>query len=112
MHGFLEADGVQDADAVAVFTQERPALHGDAAFRVRDHERAGVLLRGALHEVWLQPVSCFAAAGATDDQDVFVPRRPGVLGPVVHRKALCLRQDDVVGKDGIDERRDVLRRTP
>ena len=83
-----------------------------SAFWVRDHKRAGVLFRGALHEVGLQPEAGLAAAGAADDQHVFIPRRPGVLGPVVHGEALCLRQDDVVGKDGIDEGRDVLLRAP
>ena len=112
VHGLLEVDGVKDADSVALLLQQRSALHGDAALGVCDHEGAGVSLRCALHEVGLKPEAGLAAAGAADHQHVFVPCRLGVLWPIVHGQALGLRQDDVVGKDGIDVGRDVLRRSP
>ena len=81
-------------------------------FGVRHHEGAGILLRGALHEVGLEPETGLAAAGAADHQHVFVPRRLGILGPVIHGQAFRGRQNDIVGEDGIHEGRDVLRRAP
>ena len=61
-----------------------------------------------MHEVGLQKKSRFAAAGAADNQHVFIPRRFRVLGTAVHGKPFRLRQDDVVLKFGGDIGRDVL----
>ena len=112
VHGFFEVDRVEDADFVALPQQEITALHGDAALWVRNDKRAGKGLRSALHEVWFEPEAGLAAAGTADDQHVLVPGRPGVLRAAVHRQVLCLCQYDVVGKDGIDVGRDVLRCSP
>ena len=65
-----------------------------------------------LHEVRLDKKARFAAAGAADDQHVFIPRRPRVFGTIVHGQALGLREDDVVLEYRVDIRRDVLMRAP
>ena len=65
-----------------------------------------------MHEVWLDKKARFAAAGAADDQHVFIPRRPRVFGTIVHGQALGLREDDVVLEYRVDIRRDVLMRAP
>ena len=80
--------------------------------RVGHNERAGVFLRHTLHKVRFDEESRLAAARTADHQHVFVSCRPRVFGAAVHRQPLGLRQDDVIGKCGIDIRLDVLRRPP
>ena len=60
------------------------------------------------YEVWLQKKPRLAAAGAANNQHIFVPGGLGVLGAAVHGKPFRLRQDDVVLKFGGDIGRDVL----
>ena len=66
----------------------------------------------ALHKIGLQKVAGLAAARTADHQHVFVSRRSRVFGAAVHGQPLGLRQDDVIGKCGIDIRIDVLARSP
>ena len=65
-----------------------------------------------MHEIGLQKVAGLAAARTADDQDVFVPRRPGAFGAAVHGQPFRLRQQNVVFENGVDKRLDVLARSP
>ena len=56
----------------------------------------------------LQKKASFAAAGAADNQYIFVPGGLRVLGAAVHGKPFRLRQDNVVLKFGGNIGRDVL----
>ena len=112
MHTLGKIDGVEYLDAVVVLLQQFAALDHDTAFWVGDDERNRIVFRLALHEVWLDKKARFAAAGAADDQHVFIPRRPRVFGTIVHGQALGLREDDVVLEYRVDIRRDVLMRAP
>ena len=66
----------------------------------------------ALHEIGFNEKARLSAAGAADDQHVFIPRRPRIFGAVVHGQALSLGEDDVVLEYRVDIRRDVLMRAP
>ena len=112
VHTLGKIDGVEYLDAVVVLLQQFAALDHDTAFWVGDDERNRIVFRLALHEVWLDKKARFAAAGAADDQHVFIPRRPRVFGTIVHGQALGLREDDVVLEYRVDIRRDVLMRAP
>ena len=112
MHALGKVDRVHHLDAVAKMPQHPAALDDQAACRVSHDDRTGVFLRHALHEVRFDEESRLAAARTADHQHVFVSRRSRVFGAAVHRQPLGLRQDDVVGKYGIDIRLDVLRRSP
>ena len=65
-----------------------------------------------MHEIGLDEKACFAAAGAADDQHVFIPCRPRIFGAIVHGQALGLCEDDVILEYRVDIRRDVLMRAP
>ena len=56
----------------------------------------------ALHEIGFNEKARLAAAGAADDQHVFIPRRLRVFGTIVHGQALGLGENDVVLKGRID----------
>ena len=112
MHALGKVDRVHHLNAVAEMPQHPAALNDQAAFRVSHDERTGVFLRHALHEVRFDEESRLAAARTADHQHIFVSRRPRVFGAAVHRQPLGLRQDDVVGKCGIDIRLNILSRPP
>ena len=112
VHALGKIDRVHHLNAVAEMPQHPAALDDQTAFRVGHNERTGVFLRYALHEVRFDEESRLAAARTADHQHVFVSRRSRVFGAAVHRQPLGLRQDDVVGKCGIDIRLDILRRSP
>ena len=112
MHALGKIDRVHHLNAVAEMPQHPAALDDQTAFRVGHNERTGVFLRYALHEIWFDEESRLAAARTADHQHVFVSRRSRVFGAAVHGQPFRLRQDDVIGKCGIDIRLDVLRRSP
>ena len=112
VHALGKIDRVHHLNAVAEMPQHPAALDDQTAFRVGHNERAGVFFRHALHEIWFDEESRLAAARTADDQDVFVPRRPGVFGAAVHGQPFRLRQQDVVFENGVDKRLDVLARSP
>ena len=112
VHTFGKIDRVHHLNAVAEMPQHPAALDDQTAFRVGHNERAWVFFRHALHEIWFDEESRLAAARTADHQHVFVSRRSRVFGAAVHRQPLGLRQDDVVGKCGIDIRLNILSRPP
>ncbi len=61
-HGFLEVDGVEDADAITKMLQHPAALHHHAPFRVGHDKAHRVGLGHALHQVGLEPESGLARA--------------------------------------------------
>ena len=65
-----------------------------------------------MHQVRLQKKAGLAAAGAADDQHIFVPGGLGVLGTAVHSEPFRLRQDNVVLKLGRDIRGNILGAAP
>ena len=65
-----------------------------------------------LHKVRFQPEPRFAAAGATNDQHIFIPRCLGVLGAAFHRQPFRLGQDDIVFKVGVNIGFNVRRLAP
>ena len=103
----FEVDGVEESNLILFLFQQVSALDEQTAFGVC-YDIAGM----ALHEIGLQKVAGFAAARSADDQDVFVPRRPGVFGAAVHGQPFRLCQQDVVFENGVDKRLDVLARSP
>lgn len=107
MHGLAEVDRVHHLDAVAVPFQQPAALDDQAALRVCHH-----IGRMALHQVGLEPESGLAAARAADNQHVLVAGIRRILRTAAHCEPFRLRQNHVVGKHGVDEGLDILRRTP
>ena len=65
-----------------------------------------------LHDGRFDKEPRLAAAGAADDENIFVSRILWLLRAAVHRQVLRLRQDDVVGELRIRVRLDVLRLAP
>ena len=103
----FEVDGVEESNLILFLFQQMSALDEQAAFGIC-YDIAGM----ALHEIGLQKVAGLAAARTADDQDVFVPRRPGAFGAAVHGQPFRLRQQNVVFENGVDKRLDVLARSP
>ena len=73
---------------------------------------ACLVLGHALHKVGFYEKSRLAAAGTADYQNILVPGRLGVFGPVVHGEPFRLRQQNVVVKVGVDVRSNVFGRPP
>ena len=65
-----------------------------------------------MEQIGLQPKAGLTRTATADDQDIFVPRRFWVFGAAVHRQPLCLRENDVGFKCGIDVGLDVLGGSP
>jgi len=65
-----------------------------------------------LHKVGFYEKSRLAGAGTADYQNILVPGRLGVFGPVVHGEPFRLRQQNVVVKVGVDVRGNVFGRPP
>ena len=107
VHRLFEIDCVEYLDAVAVPFQQPAALDDQAALRVCHH-----IGRMALHQVGLEPESGLAAARAADNQHVLVAGIRRILRTAAHCEPFRLRQNHVVGKHGVDEGLDILRRTP
>ena len=72
----------------------------------------GALGLGALHDVGFYEKSRFAAAGAADDEHVFVARILRVLGAAVHRQALGFRENHVVPWVQVNERLNIAGLAP
>lgn len=51
MHGFLEVDGVQNFQPIAVMQQHPSAFGNDAALGIGDNKADGVLLGRTLHQI-------------------------------------------------------------
>lgn len=96
MHRFLEVDGVEDFDAVAVFLEGHAAVEDDIALRISDNV-------GAMHlkQVWLEPIARLAGTRAADHQHIFVPGILGILRTVGHGQPLCFRENNVLRKGWI-----------
>ena len=107
VHRLFEVDGVQDFYLVAVFQHGLSTFKHDCTFRVSDDIGAVTL-----QEVWFQPKSRFAAAGAAYHQHIFVPGVLGVGRAVGHHQTFRFGQNDVVGKLGCHERLNVFRVAP
>ena len=71
VHRLFEVDGVEDAHVVPGGDQHLAALHDKGSLRISYYE-GGALGLGALHDVGLYEESRFAAAGAADDEHVFI----------------------------------------
>ena len=112
VHGFLEVDGVQNFQPVAVMQQHLSAFGNDAALGVGDNKADGVLPGRTLHQIGLNPKSCLTGAGAADNQHVFVPCGARIGGTVVHGQAFRLGENDVVLKSRIDVRGNVVGGSP
>ncbi|MPM90932.1 hypothetical protein SDC9_138055 [bioreactor metagenome] len=111
-HGLFEVDGVEDFNAVAPAPQELSAFHNDAALWVRDNKAGRVVLGITLHQIGLYEKPCLAGAGAANNEDVFISGCFGVLWSAVHGESFRLRENDVVFKNGVDVRLDVLGPAP
>ena len=107
MHGFLEVDGVQNFQPVAVMQQHLSALGNDAALGISDNKADRVLLGCTLHQIGLQPKPRLTGAGTADNQHVFVPCSTGISGTVVHGQAFRLGENDVILKSRINVRGNV-----
>ena len=112
VHRLFEIDCVEYLDAVAASLKQAAAFNEDAALRVGHNERTGIFVRHALHEIRFDEKSRLAAARAADNQYVFVAGIRRVLRAAAHCEPFRLRQNHVVGKHGVDEGLDILRRTP
>ena len=111
VHRLFEIDGVEDAHVVPGGDQHLAALHDKGSLRVCHHQR-GALGFGALHDIGLHEESCFAAAGASDDEHVFVARILRILGPAVHRQPLSFGEDHIVPRVRVDERLNIAGLAP
>ena len=112
VHGFLEVDGVQNFQTVAVMQQHLSALGNDAALGIGDNKADGVLLGRTLHQIGLQPKPRLTGAGTADNQHVFVPCGTGIGGTVVHGQAFRLGENHVILKGRINIGGDVGGGTP
>ena len=111
VHRLLEVDGVENTQIVPGSDQHLAAFHDKGSLRISHHQR-GAFGFGALHDVGLHEEPCFAAAGAADDEHVFVARILRVLGAAVHRQALSFREDHVVPRVRVDERLNIAGLAP
>ena len=92
-HGFFKVDEVQAFNAVSLPIQQGAHLVQDGALGVRDH--IGGM---ALEQVGLDEEPRLAAAGAADDQDIFISCVLGFLRAARHGDPLRLGEKDVLGK--------------
>ena len=128
-HAFGKVDGVQDLDAVgliddlavliphrlSVLVPLRPAMRQEffpvsskeLPFGIGDHIGAVHLEQG-----WLDKEPCLAAAGAADDQDIFISCRFRILRAAGHGEAFRPGQRDVPIGNGVYVGRDIRRRAP
>ena len=65
-----------------------------------------------LHEVWLDEKPRLAAAGAADNEDVFISRILWLLWAAGHGEAFCPGQGDVPIGNRVYVGRDIRRRAP
>ena len=106
VHTLLKVDRIEHADIITGCHQHFPGFDNQRALGICDHNGSTLFPR-ALHDVWLNEKSCFAAAGAADNQDIFVSCVLWILGPTCQRQAFRFGQDDVVPRVRIYERRNI-----
>ena len=103
VHAFLKIDRVQDADLISFLSQKSAAANNQVAFGISHNIRAV-----ALQKIRQDKESGFSAAGAADDQHVFIPRIGRILRPVGKHQAFRLCQDDVLTEVVVHKRLNIF----
>ena len=113
MNLFCEVNGIEQLDPITPPLQESPHLGENPALWIDHHKAAPALfLRAGLEKLRGEPEPRFAGAGRTDHTGVEVAGVGRIFGAGVHGKKLRPGEDDIVFKDGIDERGYIFRPAP